>query len=251
MSYQGPDSPSQSSDTVMICPWWSGHTIRVRMSHWGLDVPPWCRCPFVIHPCCHRPSLLSSHALAITTLPFSCEPALAPSSSCGPPTPLCHRTHPAVLGKPRCAAAVQLWPRHPAATLQPTHAITIQLCHHHHAAQGGSSRYHTGHRAPHPRFTPHPFFARRPPHGAGTLLRAPSPLPSPDAGEGHLPRAHRHPGTGEPREGHFGWVRGSLAWGWGALMLPSTPGKTHGETPKSRPKPKCGRYRREKQPGGE
>ncbi|XP_059685521.1 roundabout homolog 3 [Gavia stellata] len=66
-----------------------------------------------------------------------------------------------------------------------------------------------------------PRLPRRPPHGAGTPPRAPSPSLSPDAGEGHPPRARRPPGTG----------------------------KTRGETPKSRPKPKCSRYRREKQPG--
>ncbi|XP_037265976.1 LOW QUALITY PROTEIN: roundabout homolog 3 [Falco rusticolus] len=35
----------------------------------------------------------------------------------------------------------------------------------------------------------------------------------------------------------------------GVLTLPSPPGKTRGETPKSHPKPKCSRYRREKQLG--
>ncbi|KAM6234885.1 roundabout homolog 3 [Spheniscus humboldti] len=63
--------------------------------------------------------------------------------------------------------------------------------------------------------------AVRLPHGAGTPPQEPSPPPSPDAGEGHPPRARRPPGTG----------------------------KTRGETPKSRPKPKCSRYRREKQQG--
>ncbi|XP_054659154.1 roundabout homolog 3 [Grus americana] len=66
-----------------------------------------------------------------------------------------------------------------------------------------------------------PRLHRRPPHGVGTPSRVPSPPPSPDTSEGHLPRARRPPGTG----------------------------KTRGETPKSRPKPKCSRYRREKQPG--
>ncbi|XP_072740943.1 roundabout homolog 3 [Ciconia boyciana] len=66
-----------------------------------------------------------------------------------------------------------------------------------------------------------PRLPRRPPHGASTPLRAPSPPPTPDAGEGHPPRARRPPGTG----------------------------KTRGETPKRRPKPKCSRYRQEKQPG--
>ncbi|XP_054079254.1 roundabout homolog 3 [Rissa tridactyla] len=66
-----------------------------------------------------------------------------------------------------------------------------------------------------------PGLLRRPPHGTGTPPRAPSPLPSPDADEGHPPRAR---------------------------CLPST-GKTRGETPKSRLKPKCSRYHREKQPG--
>ncbi|XP_042656481.1 roundabout homolog 3 [Tyto alba] len=66
-----------------------------------------------------------------------------------------------------------------------------------------------------------PRLPRRPPHGTSTSPRASSPPPSPAVSEGHLPRARRPPGTG----------------------------KTHGETPKSRLKPKCNRYRREKQPG--
>ncbi|KAM9217008.1 roundabout homolog 3 [Leptosomus discolor] len=61
----------------------------------------------------------------------------------------------------------------------------------------------------------------RPPHGTGTPPQAPSPPPSPDASEGHPPQARRPLGTG----------------------------KTRRETPKSHPKPKCSRYRREKQPG--
>ncbi|CAM9828183.1 unnamed protein product [Bubo scandiacus] len=66
-----------------------------------------------------------------------------------------------------------------------------------------------------------PRLPRRPPHATSTPPRASSPSPSPDVSEGHPPRAPRPPGTG----------------------------KTRGETPKSRPKPKCSRYRREKQPG--
>ncbi|XP_068274217.1 roundabout homolog 3 [Nyctibius grandis] len=66
-----------------------------------------------------------------------------------------------------------------------------------------------------------PRLPRRPPHGTGNPPRAPSPAPNPDASEGLPRRAHRSPGTGKP----------------------------HGETPKSRPKPKCSRYRREKQLG--
>ncbi|XP_026719365.1 roundabout homolog 3 [Athene cunicularia] len=66
-----------------------------------------------------------------------------------------------------------------------------------------------------------PRLPRRPPHGTITPPRASSPSLSPDVSEGHLPRAHRPTGTG----------------------------KNRGETPKSRPKPKCSRYRREKQPG--
>ncbi|XP_074891107.1 roundabout homolog 3 [Buteo buteo] len=66
-----------------------------------------------------------------------------------------------------------------------------------------------------------PRLPRRPPHGASTPPRAPSPPPSPDASKAHPPRARRPRGTG----------------------------KTCRETPKSRSKPKCSRYRREKQQG--
>ncbi|XP_039940845.1 roundabout homolog 3 [Hirundo rustica] len=62
---------------------------------------------------------------------------------------------------------------------------------------------------------------RRPPHGVSTPPQAPSPSVTPDAGEGHPPRARCPPGTG----------------------------KTRGVTSKSRLKPKCSRYRREKQMG--
>ncbi|RMB92078.1 hypothetical protein DUI87_31607 [Hirundo rustica rustica] len=64
---------------------------------------------------------------------------------------------------------------------------------------------------------------RRPPHGVSTPPQAPSPSVTPDAGEGHPPRARCPPGTG----------------------------KTRGVTSKSRLKPKCSRYRREKQMGDE
>ncbi|XP_061869889.1 roundabout homolog 3 [Colius striatus] len=66
-----------------------------------------------------------------------------------------------------------------------------------------------------------PRLTRRPSYGTSTPPRAPSPSLNPDANQGHPSRAHRLPGTGKTRE----------------------------ETPKSRPKPKCSRYRCEKQPG--
>ncbi|XP_064253699.1 roundabout homolog 3 [Passer domesticus] len=62
---------------------------------------------------------------------------------------------------------------------------------------------------------------RRPPHGVSTPPQAPSPSVTPDASEGHPPRALCPPGTG----------------------------KTRGVISKSRLKPKCSRYRREKQTG--
>ncbi|KAL2295859.1 hypothetical protein Nmel_017384 [Mimus melanotis] len=62
---------------------------------------------------------------------------------------------------------------------------------------------------------------RRPPHGVSTPAQAPSPSVTPDASEGHPPRARCPPGTG----------------------------KTRGVISKSRLKPKCSRYRREKQTG--
>ncbi|KAM7030204.1 roundabout homolog 3 [Acridotheres tristis] len=62
---------------------------------------------------------------------------------------------------------------------------------------------------------------RRPPHGVSTPPQAPSPSVTPDASEGHPPRARCPPGTG----------------------------KTRGVISKSRLKPKCSRYRREKQTG--
>ncbi|XP_053819431.1 roundabout homolog 3 [Vidua chalybeata] len=62
---------------------------------------------------------------------------------------------------------------------------------------------------------------RRPPHGVSTPPQAPSPSVTPDASEGHPPRALCPPGTG----------------------------KTRGVISKSRLKPKCSRYRREKQMG--
>ncbi|XP_066059395.1 roundabout homolog 3 [Chamaea fasciata] len=62
---------------------------------------------------------------------------------------------------------------------------------------------------------------RRHPHGVSTPPQAPSPSVTPDASEGHPPRARCPPGTG----------------------------KTRGVISKSRPKPKCSRYRREKQMG--
>ncbi|XP_031989513.1 roundabout homolog 3 isoform X2 [Corvus moneduloides] len=62
---------------------------------------------------------------------------------------------------------------------------------------------------------------RRTPHGVSTPSQAPSPSVTPDASEGHPPRARCPPGTG----------------------------KTRGVISKSRLKPKCSRYRREKQMG--
>ncbi|XP_077644203.1 roundabout homolog 3-like [Lonchura striata] len=62
---------------------------------------------------------------------------------------------------------------------------------------------------------------RRPPHGVSTPPQAPSPSVTPDASEGHPPRALCPPGTG----------------------------KTRGVISKSRLKPKCSRYRREKRMG--
>ncbi|XP_033925510.1 roundabout homolog 3 [Melopsittacus undulatus] len=61
----------------------------------------------------------------------------------------------------------------------------------------------------------------RPPHGTGTPPPAPSPLPSPDMGDVPLSRARCPPSTG----------------------------RTRGDAPKRHLKPKCSRYRREKQQG--
>ncbi|KAM6400271.1 roundabout homolog 3 [Rhynochetos jubatus] len=76
-----------------------------------------------------------------------------------------------------------------------------------------------------------PRLPRRHPHGTSTPPRAPSPPLSPDVGKGHPPRVRCPPGAGK----------------W--LTLPSPPGKTRGETPKSCLKPKYSRYCWEKQPG--
>lgn len=200
---------------------------------------------------------------------------------------LCHG-QPAVPLQPCRAAVIQLWPCHPAVVLPPSCAAElIQLPFASPAMQLQSScdaSAHPRHCPPavpsphgfpllqhgtapgivpaprwppspppwslHPRFTPHPLFARRPLHGASTPPRAPSPPPSPDAGKAHPPRARRPRGTGEPWGAILGGWRGLTGSG-GGLTLPSPPGKTCRETPKSRPKPKCSRYRREKQQGGE
>lgn len=280
MSHHGLGAPSWYSHVVTI---WPCCTVRVQLCHWGPDVPSGSRCPIAIQPCCHVVTVWPCCAIVVrpchegpdvpsgsgcpTTVQMSlCDPSILSPST--PAMQLCSG-HAAMI-HPRPwhdnPAVTQLWSSHPAVpprssscgpALQPTHAIAIQLCHH-----GFLQLWHgTGWVVPAPWWPPSPpiqlpppwlhphfLFARRPPHGTGTPPRAPSPPPSPDAGKGHPNCVHHPARTGEP----WGAILGGW-WppaGWG-LTLPSPPGKTRGETPKSRPKPKCSRYHREKQPGGE
>lgn len=85
--------------------------------------------------------------------------------------------------------------------------------------------------------------APAPPHGHQAPHRVQMPA-RPTRPEPATPVAQVSPG------GPF-WVDGGGSLAGRGLTLPSPPGKTFRETPKSRPKPKCSRYRREKQQGGE
>ena len=62
MSYQGPDGPLQSSDTVMI---WPYHSMVVWPHHQSPDVPLGSGCPTVVQmPLCD-PSMLSPSISAV------------------------------------------------------------------------------------------------------------------------------------------------------------------------------------------
>ncbi|KAM6191116.1 roundabout homolog 3 [Sarcoramphus papa] len=259
MSLRDPSVLSPSIPAVRLCPGHdpsmtlrAGRGVTSQLCRRDAAVPSRAGWDIAIQLCCHRPALpRSSGAIAIrlcrrsagTPLPSSCgtggqryrcNPATRLQSSCAA-IQLC--SDPAVQLQPSCAAAIRLSRCYPAVlqlhhcepACHPTPAVQLcplqaQLCSCNPAVTLPSRCDASAHPCHcHPAVPPpHGFpLLRRPPHGASTPLRAPSPPRSPDASEGHPPRARRPPGTA----------------------------KTRGETPKSRPKPKCSRYRREKQPG--
>ncbi|XP_025924789.1 roundabout homolog 3-like [Apteryx rowi] len=184
--------------------------ITIQQCHRGLAVPLSSGCAIAIQLC--RPDL-----------------AMPLSSSCAIATQPCHHD------------LAVLW--------QSGHAVAIQLCYRDPAVPSQSGLAAPGTREmlvwPWPaagsRFALLPLllpFARRPPNGASTLPRALSPgTGTEDGAESPAPRARRDPGHDGGCSPGLGERRGCATASISAALVP-----------KSRPKPKSGRYRRDQQP---